>query len=215
MSHACFLVSSFIGHSSVYVVRFTNCHCDAPFRATRTFPTHIRFFLHTTMDKNLSTTVKEAPAQQQLCSNCKTLGHDSQSCPHKSATTTTTHVTEEDDHPTDQDNGLPTRALPLPLQVTHHKVHHVMVKITGAVRQRCSYCALSGKQSRTRFKCDGCGVPFCSIGSGKTARDCFALAHGDEDVRELCLQKHAEQQKHTTKKSRPDVNKEQNNSTDV
>jgi DNA polymerase III epsilon subunit-like protein len=81
-------------------------------------------------------------------------------------------------------------------------VEHTMVKLTENIRQRCSYCALTGTQSRTRFMCAGCGVPYCSIGSGKTAKDCFALAHDNEQVREICVEKHAAQRKHTAKKRR-------------
>jgi hypothetical protein len=83
------------------------------------------------------------------------------------------------------------------------EVEHTMVKLPGANRQRCSYCALTGKHSRTRFMCSGCEVPFCSIGSGKTTKDCFALAHDNDRIREICVEKHAAQQKHATKKRRP------------
>ena len=60
--------------------------------------------------------------------------------------------------------------------------HTSMVKLPGANRQRCSYCALTGKHSRTRFMCGVCGVLLCSIGSGKTTKDCFALAHDNDHI---------------------------------
>lgn len=81
-------------------------------------------------------------------------------------------------------------------------VEHTMVKIADSNRQKCSYCALTGAHSRTRYMCEGCGVPFCSIGSGKTAKDCFALAHDNEQIREICIEKYAAQQKNTPKSLR-------------
>ena len=82
-------------------------------------------------------------------------------------------------------------------------VEHIMVKLPGSIRQKCSYCALTGHHSRSRFMCEGCGVPYCSIGSGKTTKDCFALAHDNEQIRELCVEKYASQQKHTDPKKAP------------
>lgn len=75
---------------------------------------------------------------------------------------------------------------------------HVMVKSSGPNRQRCSYCALTGRHSRTRFMCQGCGVPFCSIGSGKSSKDCFTLAHDSEETLGICVEKYASQRRHTT-----------------
>jgi DNA polymerase III epsilon subunit-like protein len=82
-------------------------------------------------------------------------------------------------------------------------VEHAKVKLPGNSRQRCTYCALTGIQSRSRFMCQGCGVPFCSIGCGKAIKDCFALAHENEQIREICVAKYASQQKHATPKRRP------------
>ncbi|KAG7354301.1 transposase IS4 [Nitzschia inconspicua] len=56
-------------------------------------------------------------------------------------------------------------------------VAHSMTHISCAERQRCTYCSLKGKVARTRYMCKACGVPYCSIGSGKTDKDCFASAH--------------------------------------
>ena len=78
-------------------------------------------------------------------------------------------------------------------------VEHAMVKISDSIRQKCSYCALTGTSSRTRYMCEGCGVPYCSIGSGRTTKDCFALAHDNEQIRQICIDKYAAQQKNTPK----------------
>jgi DNA polymerase III epsilon subunit-like protein len=76
---------------------------------------------------------------------------------------------------------------------------HAMIPIQNGERQRCSYCTMTGYQRRTRFMCEGCGVPYCSIGSGKTDKDCFAIAHDNEQIRELCVRKYQRQQTHTRK----------------
>ena len=77
---------------------------------------------------------------------------------------------------------------------------HAMVPIPNGERQRCMYCTQAGTTSRTRFMCEGCGVPFCSIGSGRTPQDCFALAHEHEEVRQLCVKNYARKQAHTKRK---------------
>jgi Transposase IS4 len=51
--------------------------------------------------------------------------------------------------------------------------HHSLISIPNGERQRCIYCFLLGKQCRTRFMCDGCRVPYCSIGSGNQERIAF------------------------------------------
>lgn len=77
---------------------------------------------------------------------------------------------------------------------------HSLARISGNNRLRCSYCSLTGTYCRTRYMCSGCGgVPYCSIGSGKTGKDCFAVVHENEEIRQLCLQKY-EAQRRTTKK---------------
>lgn len=76
---------------------------------------------------------------------------------------------------------------------------HAMTPTPNGERQRCSYCTLLGEYSRTRFMCEGCGVPYCSIGSGKTGKDCFALAHDNEQIREMCVERYGRQQTHTKK----------------
>jgi hypothetical protein len=80
-------------------------------------------------------------------------------------------------------------------------VEHALVKLPDDTRQKCTYCALSGTHSRTRFMCVGCSVPFCSIGNGKATRDCFSLAHDNDQIREICVEKYASQQKHTSERN--------------
>ena len=68
-------------------------------------------------------------------------------------------------------------------------VELAMVKIPGNYHQRCSYCALMDRHRHTQFICEGCDAPYCSIGSGKTTKDCFALAHDNERIRQMCVEK--------------------------
>ena len=66
--------------------------------------------------------------------------------------------------------------------VTEHK----MVRIQDTSHYQCSYCSLFGKTSkRTRYKCchSTCNMLLCSVGTGRTEQDCFALSHKNEDVR--------------------------------
>jgi hypothetical protein len=76
---------------------------------------------------------------------------------------------------------------------------HTPVHIQGEVRSRCAFCALLSRVRRTRYKCLGCGVPLCSIGSGKVDDDCFTIAHETEDRRQLVCTKYLEMQKRNTK----------------
>ncbi|KAG7373225.1 DNA polymerase III PolC [Nitzschia inconspicua] len=81
----------------------------------------------------------------------------------------------------------------------NRSVEHTMIHIPDGGRQRCTYCNLMGDISRTRFLCQGCGVPYCSVGSSKTKRDCFAFAHDNEQIRDICIQNYHRQQKNTRK----------------
>jgi hypothetical protein len=81
-------------------------------------------------------------------------------------------------------------------------VEHIPVKMQGEVRSRCAYCALLSRTRRTRYKCLGCGVPLCSIGSGKVDDDCFAIAHESLERRELVCKKFVAMQKRTTIKNK-------------
>ena len=71
--------------------------------------------------------------------------------------------------------------------VQKHLVEHALVKLPEDTPQMCSYCALTGKHSRTRFMCEGCGVPYCSIGHGKTTKDFFSLTHDNKQIHEIWL----------------------------
>jgi hypothetical protein len=81
-------------------------------------------------------------------------------------------------------------------------VEHIPIKMAGEVRSRCAYCALLSRTRRTRYKCLGCGVPLCSIGSGKVDDDCFAIAHESLERRELVCKKFVAMQKRTTIKNK-------------
>jgi Transposase IS4 len=54
----------------------------------------------------------------------------------------------------------------------------------------------------TIYKCLACGVPLCSIGSGKVDDDCFAIAHESLERRELVCKKFVAMQKRTTIKNK-------------
>jgi hypothetical protein len=49
---------------------------------------------------------------------------------------------------------------------------HTAVQIADDVWSLCVYCAVVSKPkiSRTRYQCSKCGIPLCSIGSGKVER---------------------------------------------
>ena len=83
---------------------------------------------------------------------------------------------------------------------TNVAVEHAMIPIQNGERQRCSYCTLIGEQCRTHFMCEGCEVPYCSIGLGKMEKDCFALAHDNDQICEICINNYDRQQAHTRKK---------------
>jgi hypothetical protein len=73
-------------------------------------------------------------------------------------------------------------------------VQHIVVH--GETRHRCAYCALMSKGARrTRYMCQACGVPLCTLGHGKAGEDCFSLAHETEDRRQLVCMKYLEMQK--------------------
>jgi hypothetical protein len=82
-------------------------------------------------------------------------------------------------------------------------VEHTPVKIQGEVHSWCAYCTLLLRTRSTRYKCLGCGVPLCSIGSGKVVDNCFALAHETVvEWRELVCKKYVAMQKRTTSKNK-------------
>jgi hypothetical protein len=78
---------------------------------------------------------------------------------------------------------------------------HKCVPIPGNVQARCAYCSLMSRGiSRTRFQCEICGVPLCSMGSGKLRNDCFGDAHETEERRQMVLQKYLHMQTKNSKK---------------
>jgi hypothetical protein len=165
------------------------------------------------MASNLSPLVNQPPTTTRatrLCSICKTPGHDLRKCPQQQRPPTTV-ATELIEIPvTIHKEAIATAVPPPPMpQPTPHTKKHALIKLPENNRQKCSYCALTGTHSRTRFMCEGCGVPFCSIGSGKTNKDCFSLAHDNQQIREKCIEKYALQQKYTSKKWRPKKRREE------
>ena len=62
----------------------------------------------------------------------------------------------------------------------------------GESRLKCVYCdTLSNTSSRTRYYCGNpnCMLPLCHIDPGKNIRDCFALAHANEQLRCILVQR--------------------------
>jgi hypothetical protein len=81
-------------------------------------------------------------------------------------------------------------------------VIHEPVKMDDGVRMRCAFCALWSRMRRTRYQCRSCGVPLCSIGSGKVQDDCFTHAHESEKMKDFVWKKYQEMQKRTTNKNK-------------
>ena len=71
--------------------------------------------------------------------------------------------------------------------VTRSIADHCVIRNSNNTRLRCVYCAVMGKFKRTRFRCKHpqCAIPLCSVGSGTTTMDCFALAHKSKEIRKL------------------------------
>ena len=59
-------------------------------------------------------------------------------------------------------------------------------------RHLCVFCLLSGRQKRTRYKCrhPDCRLPLCSVGTGRSNEDCFALAHATTEVLAMNKRRH-------------------------
>jgi Transposase IS4 len=74
------------------------------------------------------------------------------------------------------------------------EAEHKCVPIPGGNRVKCAYCGLMSRESRTRYQCVVCGVPLCSMGSGKVKHDCFTEAHKTPDRIEMVLKKHQRMQ---------------------
>ena len=82
--------------------------------------------------------------------------------------------------------------------------HSRCVPIPGGNRGvKCAYCGLMRRESRTRYQCVVCGVPLCSMGSGKVKHDCFTESHKTQDRIEMVLAKHQQMQmKNPNRKSK-------------
>jgi hypothetical protein len=65
--------------------------------------------------------------------------------------------------------------------------------VHGEARLKCVYCDMFSMNvnSRTRFYCGNpdCMLPLCHIDSDKNIRDCFALAHANEQMRCMLVQR--------------------------
>lgn len=95
--------------------------------------------------------------------------------------------------------GLVGSRLKESLEVGPKKEHRMIVNPNGE-RQRCVYCVVTDQIRRTRFICEACEVPYCSIGAGSKRMDCFALAHETENIRQICLNKYKRGQSCTRKR---------------
>jgi hypothetical protein len=82
------------------------------------------------------------------------------------------------------------------------EVEHVPVHIPGGMRSWCAYYALLSQTRRTRYKCICCGVPLCSIGSGKVDNNCFAQAHETKERQIQVCKKYQAMQKRTSSKNK-------------
>ena len=82
---------------------------------------------------------------------------------------------------------------------------HLLVRISenDDVRSRCTYCSMmDGVKRRTRYRCSKCKIPLCSVGTGKSGRDCFSIAHETPGVLSMLLQRHEFQIRQTAHKYR-------------
>ena len=71
----------------------------------------------------------------------------------------------------------------------------------------CAYCGLFGLKKRTRYKCAGCHVPLCSMGTGKAVSDCFILCHSNDNLNKATIKRFEYMISNTNKKKRFTPNK--------
>lgn len=83
------------------------------------------------------------------------------------------------------------------------EVEHVPQRSNS--RNICAYCALFSLTRRTRFRCAGCDVPLCSVGTGHVDKDCFTICHETEATREMVIRKFEAMKKKTNKKYLPSL----------
>ena len=67
------------------------------------------------------------------------------------------------------------------------EIQHELVR--SEQRNYCAYCALFSLKKRTRFKCSVCNVPLCSVGTGKSVSDCYALMHSNDNLKKATMKK--------------------------
>ena len=82
---------------------------------------------------------------------------------------------------------------------------HLLVRISEGedVRSRCTYCSMmDGVKRRTRYRCSKCKIPLCSVGTEKSGRDCFSIAHETPRVLTVLLRRHEFQVRQTAQKYR-------------
>ncbi len=87
---------------------------------------------------------------------------------------------------------------------------HRMEKVKN--RYRCVYCAMlqDNKNRRTIHVCsaEGCHLPLCTTGHGRTNRNCFEIVHADDNLLEACQIRHREMMKNCTKNATKPPNSE-------
>ena len=72
-------------------------------------------------------------------------------------------------------------------------VAHELRRNYNDERHMCAYCLVSGKHSRTRYVCanPNCNLPLCSVGNGRSEKDCFSLSHANDEILNLTKARNA------------------------
>lgn len=81
-------------------------------------------------------------------------------------------------------------------------VEHQLVRMCDNSRLGCAYCSLFCFDKRTRYKCQSCDVPLCSVGSGRSEFDCFSLEHENEQIRTAVIRRYDGMRTKANKKKR-------------
>jgi Transposase IS4 len=78
------------------------------------------------------------------------------------------------------------------LELVAKPVNLVHELIWADRRHICVHCSLMSVTKRTRYVCaaEGCRLPLCSVGNGKSATDCFASVDRSEEVRQMAVARH-------------------------
>jgi DNA polymerase III epsilon subunit-like protein len=86
---------------------------------------------------------------------------------------------------------------PLPGEIVH-----VLQKVENS-RWSCAFCAaLFDEHHRTRYICAICRIPLCDMGESTHGRDCCALCHSSDLVRDATFRKFEDMKKKMTKQAR-------------